>query len=141
MCNDHLTQFLTQTRERLKGSQDSLTVHRWERFIEEEELWCTRDRPHKSLGKGETEAKGKPLQGASRELMSLEKITLFSREETDLELWRHLSIPVTSAGQMRQQSAQSLAKTWTGTHPHRLDGFIEQLDQQSMNVHLVTNRQ
>ena len=64
MRNDHLAQFLTQTWKCLEGSQDSLTVHRWERFIEEEELWRTRDRPHKSLGKGETEAKGKPLQGA-----------------------------------------------------------------------------
>ena len=141
MRNDHLAQFLTQTRERLKGSQDPLTVHRRERFIEKKELWRTSDRPHKSLGKGETKAEGKPLQGASREFMSLKKIALFSSEETDLELWSHLSITVASAGQMRQQSAQSLAKTWTGTHPHRLDGFIEQLDQQSMNVHLVTNRQ
>ena len=73
--------------------------------------------------------------------MSLEKITLISSEETDLELWRHLSITVAAAGQMRQQSAQSLAKTGTSTHPHRLDGFIEQLDQQSMNVHLIANRQ
>ena len=102
MRNDHLAQFFTQTRERLKGSQDPLSVHRWERFIEEKELWRTRDRPHKSLGEGETEAEGKPLQGASREFMRLKKITLLSSEETDLEFWRHLSITIASAGQMRQ---------------------------------------
>jgi hypothetical protein len=61
--------------------------------------------------------------------MRLEKITLLSREEANLEVRGHLRIPIATTGQMRKQATEPFAETGAGTHSHRLDGFIEQFQQ------------